>query len=392
MEKLDRRTGDSSGAPDEAGLTADAATNNRSAPSTGDAQSETETGGTAPKKPFWRRPVFLILLLGLAAAIVAAVLYYWVNVAPYESTDDAFVDADIIQVTPQTSGQVIKVAVGNNAPVKEGDLLIEIDPAPARAALETATAQLSRAQAEKQQAEASVAQAKQQAAEAEANLDAANVKANNAQKNFERNQRLFQSNSAAISDMAVDDSQANARQIEAQAKASEQALATANTNVGVAEAKVAAANAAIKAAKAQVDANRIQLGYTTITASQAGTIVQNNVGVGAFATKAAPMMALVPNEIFVTANYKETQLDRIRPGQEVDIHVDAYPSTDFKGKVVSIQQGAGQAFQLLPPQNATGNFVKVVQRVPVRISMTNPDPDRYVLGPGMSVTTNIKVD
>ncbi|TYC48285.1 HlyD family secretion protein [Rhodobacterales bacterium] len=391
MENSDRRTGDHSGDSDDADTTPDAATADQPSPMTEEAESENETGRTA-KKPFWRRPVFLILLLALLAAIIAGGLYYWINIAPYESTDDAFVDADIIQVTSQISGQVIKVSVGNNVAVKKGDLLVEIDPAPTRAALETATAQLAQAEAEKQQAEASVAQAKQQAAEAKANLDAANVKADNAQQNYERNKRLFESNSAAISDMAVDDSQANALQVQAQAKASEQALATASTNVGVAEAKVAAATAAIKAAKAQVDANRIQLGYTSITASQAGTIVQNNVGVGAFATKATPLMALVPDDIFVTANFKETQLDRIRPGQDVDIYVDAYPETEFKGKVVSVQKGAGQAFQLLPPQNATGNFVKVVQRVPVRISMTNPDPDRYVLGPGMSVTPSIRVD
>lgn len=354
--------------------------------------SENETGGKASRRPLWRRPLFLILLACLIAAVVAGVVYYIVKVAPFESTDDAFIDADIVQIAPQISGKVIEVRVGNNTAVNTGDLLLVIDPASAEAALETAKGQLAEAEAERQQAEAGTEQARQQAAEAQATFEAADVKARNARENFERDQKLFQSNSSAISQMAVDDSESLALQAEAQAKASRQAVLTAKANVGVAEAKTAAAEAAIKAAQAQVDAAQVDLDHTTILASEPGTIVQNTVGVGTYASAGTPLMALVPNDIFVTANFKETQLADIRTGQDVDITVDAYPDVGFKGKVLSIQKGAGQAFQLLPPQNATGNFVKVVQRVPVRISIVNPDPDRYILGPGMSVVPRIRVD
>lgn len=354
--------------------------------------SENETEGKTPKKPLWRRPFFLILLVCALMALIAGGIYYSLYVAPFETTDDAFIDADTVQIAPQVSGRVIDVPVGNNTPVKAGDLLLLIDPASAQAALESAQAQLAEAEAENEQATAGIEQARQQASEAEATFEAADVKAHNARENFERDQRLFQSNSSAISQMAVDDSEAAALQAEAQAKASKQAVLTARSNVGVAEAKTAAADAAIEAASAQVDAAQVDLDHTRITASQPGTIVQNSVGVGAFASAGTPLMVLVPDEIFVTANFKETQLSGIRAGQDVGISVDAYPDVDFKGKVVSIQEGAGQAFQLLPAQNATGNFVKVVQRVPVRISITNPDPERYILGPGMSVVPSVRVD
>ncbi|MFC5442446.1 HlyD family secretion protein [Rhizobium halophytocola] len=346
----------------------------------------------APKKPIWKRPVFLIFVAVVILALIAGGIYYWINVAPYETTDDAFIDANTIQISPQTSGQIVAVGVGNNTHVNRGQLLVSIDPAPAKANLASAKAQLAQARAELQQAKASAEQARQQEAQSQAQLDALKVEAENANENFKRNQSLFKDNSGSISEKVVDDSEAAYKQAQAQAEAGRQEVATAKASIGVADAKVTAAEAAVQAAQASVDTAQIDVDHTTITAQQSGQIVQNSLGVGAFASQGNPLMVLVPDDIFVTANYKETQLADIRVGQAVDVAVDAYPDVDFKGKVISVQQGAGQAFQLLPAENATGNFVKVVQRVPVRISIENPDPKRYLLGPGMSVVSSIRVD
>ena len=323
--------------------------------------------------------------------IIAAALYWWFEKRPYETTDDAFIGADIVQISPQISGQIVAAPVENNSHVEKGDLLARIDQASAKASVAAARAQLEKAKAGLSEARVGVTQARNQEAEAEAKLSALEVTAQNDQETLTRDLKLEKASSRPITQKQIDNDRAAARAAEAQAEAGRRAVATAKTAIDVAEAKVASAKASVDAARSQVQTAGIDLDHTTITAPLAGQIVQKNINIGSFATEGQPMMALVPDDLYVTANFKETQLSDIRIGQPVDLHVDAFPDVDFHGKVVSIQHGAGQAFQLLPPQNATGNYVKVVQRVPVRISIDAADLQKYPLGPGMSVVPSIKV-
>ena len=346
----------------------------------------------AAKPPVYRRRWFWIVVIVVLAVLVAGAVYYERQIAPFETTDDAFIDADVVDIAPQVSGRVSAVPVEENARVKAGDLLMEIDAAALRAAKASADAELAQAEAQLRSARAGVEQAQAQAAEAEAERTSVEVQAQNAHDTLKRDEDLIASDQGAISQKAVVDARDAARAADAEAEAARRRVATAGTAIGAAEADVAAVEAAVEAAKARVESAGITLGYARITAPLDGQVVQTSVNVGSFVTEGTPVMAIVPDRLYVTANFKETQLDRIRPGQAVSMTVDAFPDVKFRGEVVSIQNGAGQAFQLLPPQNATGNYVKVVQRVPVRISIEAPDLADYPLGPGMSVVPRVRVE
>ena len=356
-----------------------------------DADAEDAAPDKPPKRPIYKRLWFWIAILVTLVAIVAVVLYWWFRVRPFATTDDAFVGADIVNVAPQVAGRVQEVPVRANQRVEPGDLLLQIDETPFRAQLAMARAQLAEAQANVTQSEVAIETAQAQAAEASAQYDSLKSQAANAQDTLDRDQGLRNTDPNAISEKSLIDVRDQARTADAEAKAGRSAITTANTNIDAARAGLVASKASLQAAQAQVDTAQINIDYTTITAPIGGQIVQKNVNIGSYATAGSPAMALVPDYLYVTANYKETQLGPIRIGQPVDIQVDAYPDVDFHGKVLSIQRGAGQAFQLLPPQNATGNYVKVVQRVPVRISIDGPDLRNYPLGPGMSVVPSIRV-
>ena len=358
------------------------------------APPETPAGSGKPtaggRRSILRRPLFWIFILVAVAAIIAAALYWWFEKRPYETTDDAFIAADIVQISPQISGQIVAAPVQNNSHVGKGDTLASIDPASAKANLAEAKAQAEKAKAGLNEARVGVTQAGNQEAEAEAKLTSLQVTAQNEQETLTRDLKLEQSSARPITQKQIDNDRAAARAAQAQAEAGRRAVTTARTAIDVAKAKVRSAQATVDAAQSQVRSAAIDLSHTTITAPLAGQIVQKNINIGSYATAGQPMMALVPDNLYVTANFKETQLSDIRVGQAVDLHVDAFPNVHFHGKVVSIQHGAGQAFQLLPPQNATGNYVKVVQRVPVRISIDAADLAKYPLGPGMSVVPSIR--
>ena len=172
-------------------------------------------------------------------------------------------------------------------------------------------------------------------------------------------------------------------------------MASADAQIGVARKAAVAAGAAITARRAQADQARITLNNLRLTAPVSGQVVNRSINVGSYAGPGTQVMAIVPDTMWITANFKETQLQGMRVGQDVTVKVDAFPDVEFRGRVDSIQRGAGQAFAILPPQNATGNFVKVVQRVPVRIvfliGKDYPDPRNYPIGPGMSVVPTVKV-
>ena len=174
-------------------------------------------------------------------------------------------------------------------------------------------------------------------------------------------------------------------------RSSEAALTAAVRQLAALKAQHDSAEAALQQAVAQRDQARLNLSYTTVTAAEPGRIVQLSVGVGAYASVGTGLAMFVPDDIWVTANFKETQLDHMRPGQRAAIDLDAYPDRSFRGHVASVQPGSGTAFSLLPAENATGNYVKIVQRVPVKIIIDNPPAD-VALGPGMSVEPTVRIN
>jgi membrane fusion protein, multidrug efflux system len=434
----------------------------------------------AEKKSFFKRPpVIAAAAFVLVVGIVFGVRYYLHGIS-HESTDDAFIDGHIIQISPKVSGHVIKLHITDNQQVNEGDLLVEIDPrdfearlAQARASLLAAQARhdssrinvkltsatssaavvqrssgLSRARSNVQtskaqtdvtrnrldQARVQVKTAQANAQQARAQAVAAEAEAARATADVKRYEQLYQLDE--VSHQQLDKAVAAAKTADAQLDAARLRVAAADTQVadalagqdvaasallqaeseihesqarvGEAVGQLESANSApdqvaasrsqvnvagaeIEQAQAAVQQAELDLSYTRIYAPESGRVTRKAVEEGALLQVGQVLFAIVPDDLWVNANFKETQLTFMRPGQPVEIDVDAYPDKAFKGHVDSIQAGSGAAFSLLPPENATGNYVKVVQRVPVKTVFDEPPDPTHSLGPGMSVVPEVKV-
>jgi membrane fusion protein (multidrug efflux system) len=332
------------------------------------------------------RPWLLPAAIGIALAISGCVAW-WLYARQYESTDDAFINARSVAVSPQVSGSIIAVLVTDNQLVEGGTPLLRVDDrdylaglAQARAQVDQAKANMANMDAQVDEQMARVDQAHKQVAEAEAAYVFA-------REENQRAQELLQK--AVVSPQQAQQKESNFRQSEA-------ALAAARASAIAAEKQIAVLRTQRDGASAQLDqarATQIQaennLVRTQVTAPTTGYVTKLSAAKGAYAQVGQILMMFVPREVWVTANYKEVQLANMRPGQPVVIRIDAYPGFSFAGRVDSIQAGSGAAFSLLPPENATGNYVKVVQRVPVKI-VFDAAPSVYV-GPGMSVVPTVTV-
>lgn len=350
---------------------------------------QSENPNPAPsRKPFYTRPLLMALLaLVLLGGVVAGVCY-WQYARQYESTDDAFIQGHIIQISPKVAAQVTRVLIDDNQEVKQGDLLIELDPRDFAVALEQAQVNEAAARGRLQQAQAQLAVAKVTVAQAQAQLAVAEATAANAQADLRRYQHVT---SNAVSRQQVDNAIAAARTAKAHVDAAREQVSANQAQVKVAESQVATAEAEAQQAKAQVRQAQLNLSYTKIDAPENGRVAQKNVEPGNYVQTGQALFAIVQHDVWVVANFKETQLTFMRPGQPAEIAVDAYPHHPFKGRVDSIQMGTGAVFSLLPPENATGNYVKVVQRVPVKIVFDEPPDGVHLLAPGMSVVPEVKV-
>jgi len=432
------------------------------------------------KTDFLKRPKVLAVA---AVVILIALIFgvrYWLYARSHESTDDAFIDGHIIQLSPKISGYVKKVYVSDNQQVKAGDLLIELDARDyevrlqqAKAALEAGLAKQNeartnvtltraRSSATIRQAQAAVGksrsdvaasragaaslrsratQAGSAVATAQANLAqmqaqvvAAQANATRANADVSRYQALYAKDE--ISKQQLDQAVAAAQTASAQLDAAQQRVAaaeagvnearaaqtaatqtaqqaqtqiggaqagvnealgrlqqanTAPQEVAASEAQAETAGATTEQLRAQVAEAELELSYAKIYAPENGRVTRKSVEQGALVQIGQPLLAIVPGDVWVTANFKESQIGRMAPGQSVEINVDAYPDKTFKGHVDSIQAGTGSRFSLIPPENATGNYVKVVQRVPVKIVFDeSPDP-KHILAPGMAVVPEVAV-
>ncbi len=348
------------------------------------------------KKPsLFSKPLFWIVLIVVVGGIVIGGTLYYLHARQYESTDDAFVDAHIVRIAAQSAGQLVQVADIDNRHVEAGRLLAVVQPSGAEAQLAEARANVAQSEAQVQQALAQVSAALATRAQTAQQARAPLATAVKAAQDLARYQALVRLDPNAVAGQQLDSARATARSTAADAAAARRQIETADAQVTVATRQVRAAEAVVGARKASVSQANVTIGNLRLTAPVAGQVVNRQVNLGSYVGPGTQLMAIVPDHVWVTANFKETQLRGMRIGQSVAIHVDAYPDVEFRGHVDSVQRGAGQAFALLPPQNATGNYVKVVQRVPVRIEFDrddkSPDPRRYPIGPGMSVVPTVKV-
>ena len=402
----------------------------------------TPTGEPAPppKEPANPRRKFIVI--GVVLLIVLGALFFWWRSTFTEDTDDAQVDGNLYQVSSRVTGHVVKVYVSDNQQVQAGQLLIEIDPTDYQVALQQAQADLASAQAQYTQATVnvpitrvnvgtnittsrtdvgataqSVQQAEKQVEAANARVVQATANAKKAQDDVDRYTPLVQRDviskqqyDAAIAardgaNAAVLEAQANvlaaqngvanarAKLASAQAQA-QQSSQNAAGQVKVEQSRAAAADAAVKQAEARVQQARLNLSYTRIVAPSAGIVNKKNVEVGANLATGQDLLTIIPlTDLWVTANFKETQLAKMRPCQPVTIKIDAYGGRKFSGRLTQIGGATGSRLSLFPPENATGNYVKVVQRIPVRIDFTNlaKEDGDYVLRPGLSVTPEVEV-
>lgn len=334
-----------------------------------------------------RHPWGVLIGVLVLLALVIGGLLWWLHARHYESTDDAFIDARTARIDSEVAGAITEVSVTDNEPVEAGDILVRIDPRDYQAQLAKAEAQMDEARAQIANAGARIAsqqaridEAQKQVTQADAALTFAKSEARRAHELVER---------GAGTRQAADRATSNLKQAQAGLDSAEASVTAAQKQIDVLTASRDTARAQLAEAIAARDHARTQLDRTTIRAPVAGRIAQLSAAKGNFASVGQTLMMIVPRTIWVTANFKETQLTDMRPGQSVSISIDAYPDRTFAGHVDSIQSGSGTAFALLPPENATGNFVKVVQRVPVKIVFD--DPPGVLLGPGMSVVPRVKV-
>ncbi|MBV9842834.1 MAG: HlyD family secretion protein [Sphingomonadaceae bacterium] len=345
--------------------------------------------------PIYKRPLFWIIFAVVAAVLIIGGILWWLHARRFESSDDAFVDAHIVRIAAQSSGKLIRVVDADNRHVAAGQILAVVEPYTPEAQLAEARAGVIQAGAQVLQAQAQVDTAVAQRRQAEANAAAPAADAAKAARDYARYQTLQRIDAQAAAQSQVDQARATAESTAAQALAARRQVTSAEAQVKAAEKNVTAARAQVKAAQARVQQANVTINDLVLKAPVSGQVVNRQVNLGSYVGPGTQLMALVPDQMWITANFKETQLTLMRLGQHVAIKVDAFPGVKFVGHVDSIQRGAGQAFAVLPPQNATGNYVKVVQRVPVRILFDigggRPDPRNYPIGPGMSAVPTVTV-
>lgn len=309
---------------------------------------------------------FLIPIILIIAAIVG--YFSIINAGKFESTEDAYVETHPIQIAPKVSGQVVEMYVTDNQQVKEGDLVAQIDPTDYNAKLGEISAKY----------EATLLKQKG----AKANFEAVNSQIVLAKKNLDRYTELFKS--GAASKLEYDNAKTtydNAQASLTQAK--ENILSKDNNRV---------ADADLKQLAAQKRQAQLALSYTKIYAPQSGSVTNKSIEKGSYVQTGQPLFTVVPNKIWIVANFKENQLKNMKVGQDVEIKVDTYPDKAFRGKVDSIQRISGAKSSLFPPENAVGSFVKIVQRIPVKIVFDEDiDTSKYTIVPGMSVEPKVRV-
>jgi membrane fusion protein (multidrug efflux system) len=344
-----------------------------------------------PRRGILRRRPFAFVggLILLFVALPAGYLY-WNYASHFESTDDAFIAARQFTIAPKVPGYLTAVPVTDNQHVVAGQVIARIDDRDYRNALAEAKAQVAAARANIENIDAQIVVQQAQIRANQAQVDQAQAGLVFAQQQAKRYQELAATALAGT----IQDAQrytSGLRQQQAALDSAQATLALAQRQIEALKAQRDSAVANLGLRQAQRDQAQLDLSHTIVTADQPGRVVQLSAAVGEFAQPGTNLTMFVPDDIWVWANFKENQLDHMRPRQRVTLEIDAYPERTIHGHVASVQPGSGTAFSLLPVENATGNYVKIVQRVPVKLVMNDP-PGDVALGPGMSVVPTVRVD
>lgn len=327
-----------------------------------DIQNLNNEENTDDKKRIKRR---IFLCVGIIAILFG--LYFVYDLTRYETTDDAYVETTTVSVAPKVSGEIIEVYVTDNQHVKAGDPIAKIDPRDYQVRLDQTDAAYRRKILDQKNAVAT--------------LSASNSEIDLAKRDLERYTTLYKA--GAVSKQVMDNAKTKYDMALANHTRAKENVFSDGNNV---------ADADLKSLKAQRDAAALNLSYTVIYAPQDGTVSAKRVEKGMLVTAGSPLFTLVPNKVWVVANFKETQLEHMKPGMPVTMKIDTYPKHTFKGKIDSIQRSSGAKSSLFPPENAVGSFVKIVQRIPVKIVFTEKsDLENYNIVPGMSVEPKIRV-
>ncbi|GAA3703779.1 HlyD family secretion protein [Sphingomonas cynarae] len=355
-----------------------------------DAVDTPEAAGGKVKKGLSPRTKIILILLALA--VIAAGIVWYVRHETrgkyLQETNDAQVEADMVTVSPRVAGYVADVFVGDNQDVRANQPLVRIDPRDVRAQASQAEAQIAVAAAQADNARAQIAEQYATIDQARAQLAAARAKAAYDAGEVARYRPLAASGAEPRAQLAQ--LEATARQSADNVRAQAAAVTMQERRVASFRSQERQGAAQGRAARAQLEAANVDVGATLIRAASAGRIGDRTVTVGQYVQAGTRLMSIVPlDRLYITANFKETQLALMRPGQPVTIDVDALDGVELKGRVESVSPGTGAQFSLLPPQNATGNFTKITQRVPVRISIEATPAARRLLVPGLSVVVTV---
>jgi membrane fusion protein (multidrug efflux system) len=342
-----------------------------------------------------RRPTVLIIGVVVLTLLAIGGLYYWLSTRGIEDTDDAYTDGRAITIAPQVAGMVVSLDVNDNQFVRQGQPLIHIDPRQYRIDREQAEGALATAQAQYRGQQYGLEVAKKnfpaQLEQAKAQLENAKATKARTRADYDRQKALPK---AATSQQDVDAAEAALKQAEAQVALAD-AQVTQNSpveqRVGETDAAVGQLKGQVEQAQARLDQTDLNLSWTVVKAPQDGWITKRNVEQGNYVAPGQQIFSIVATEVWITANFKESQLVNMRPGQHVSIRVDAYPQLRLEGHVDSIQLGSGTKFTAFPPENATGNFIKIVQRVPVKIVIDKGLDPNIPLPLGISVAPKVTV-
>jgi membrane fusion protein, multidrug efflux system len=321
--------------------------------------------------------------------LIAAAAYIYVPRMYVVDTDDASIQADTVSVVPKVAAYVTALHVGDNTAFSAGQLLVELDPRDFQVAVDSAAADLQGAEAAQVNAQAQLKEQAQVIAAAAANVQGDRAAVAFAEQQLARYGTLAEHGYGTVQNAEQAQSNKGVQQAALQRDMATLAAAGAQLDVLRSQVQQAAANVAREqAALAQA---KLNLSYTKIYAASSGTVANRSVQVGNFVQPGQTLFSAVPNKIYVIANFKETQLTHMKIGQSVTIRIDAFPSLKLRGHVDSFQRGTGSNFALLPPENATGNFVKIVQRVPVKILLDDADHDPRLIAPGMSIEAQVTI-
>lgn len=338
-----------------------------------------------------KKPLIILAIVLVVLAVGAFV--WWFATRNQESTDDAYTDGNAITIAPKVSGYVVQLAIDDNVYVHKGQLMVEIDPRDYRAQVDQARAQLGLAHAQLDAAEAQLdiarVQFPAQYEQARAQIESATATFARAEADFTRQQNV---DARATTQQNIDTATAQARTAHANVMSAQAQLRTAQLvpqQIRQAVATVEQRREQVSEAEAQLDTAQLNLAWCDVRAPSDGWVTRRNVQFGSFLQAGTSLFSIVTPQVWVTANFKESQLTHMRPGDKVKISVDAWPKLDLRGHVDSIQLGSGSRFSAFPAENATGNFVKIVQRVPVKIVIDSGMPPDHALPLGLSVEPTV---